>query len=182
MRFDVPPSSTRVQMNTAPEINARIRQETDASIAYYSQNPELDRSSGWPSSTANGISSVCARAACRIRGLRRDRTGGHPIAQWLIVPMLVTGFLWQYAVQGWSPQLPVLRRLGFRTPQEIAEGAPASDGDRAAPRHQRNALGLHLMSSGPDGREFGQVALRANAELQQPLHQIATDHAHAGSA
>jgi hypothetical protein len=31
----------------------------------------------------------------------------------------VTAFLFQHAVQGWCPPLPILRRLGFRTASEI---------------------------------------------------------------
>jgi hypothetical protein len=38
---------------------------------------------------------------------------------WLILPALVTAFLFQHALQGWCPPVPVLRRLGFRTTYEI---------------------------------------------------------------
>ncbi len=31
----------------------------------------------------------------------------------------MTAFLFQHAVQGWCPPVPVLRRLGFRTTYEI---------------------------------------------------------------
>jgi len=41
----------------------------------------------------------------------------HPY--WLALPALVTAFLFQHAVQGWCPPIPVLRRLGFRTAHEI---------------------------------------------------------------
>ena len=40
---------------------------------------------------------------------------------WLILPALVTIFLFQHAVQGWCPPVAMLRRLGFRTFQEIDE-------------------------------------------------------------
>jgi hypothetical protein len=33
--------------------------------------------------------------------------------RWILLPMLVTGFLFQHAVQGWCPPVPVRRRLGF---------------------------------------------------------------------
>jgi hypothetical protein len=39
--------------------------------------------------------------------------------RWSILPLAVTGFLLQHAVQGWCPPVPVLRRLGFRTMHEI---------------------------------------------------------------
>ncbi len=35
------------------------------------------------------------------------------------LPAIVTGFLFQHAIQGWCPPLPVLRRRGFRTAEEI---------------------------------------------------------------
>ena len=39
--------------------------------------------------------------------------------RFLMLPALVTGFLLQHAVQGWCPPVPLLRRMGFRTAQEI---------------------------------------------------------------
>jgi hypothetical protein len=39
--------------------------------------------------------------------------------KWLAVPLIVTGFLFQHAVQGWCPPLPVLREMGVRTRSEI---------------------------------------------------------------
>ena len=39
--------------------------------------------------------------------------------KWLIVPGVVLPFLFQHAVQGWCPPLPVLRNMGIRTREEI---------------------------------------------------------------
>jgi hypothetical protein len=39
--------------------------------------------------------------------------------KWLILPGIVLPFLFQHAVQGWCPPVPVLRRLGVRTREEI---------------------------------------------------------------
>jgi hypothetical protein len=36
-----------------------------------------------------------------------------------MLPVLVTGFLFQHATQGWCPPVPILRRLGYRTAREI---------------------------------------------------------------
>jgi len=38
---------------------------------------------------------------------------------WLLLPATVTAFLFQHAIQGWRPPVPILRRLGFRTEREI---------------------------------------------------------------
>jgi hypothetical protein len=37
----------------------------------------------------------------------------------LIVPLGVASFLWQHAVQGWCPPIPIFRGLGVRTQGEI---------------------------------------------------------------
>jgi hypothetical protein len=39
--------------------------------------------------------------------------------RWLRLSALVTAFLFQHAVQGWCPPIPLLRRLGVRTAREI---------------------------------------------------------------
>lgn len=39
--------------------------------------------------------------------------------KWFALPLVVTGFLFLHAVQGWCPPVPVLRRLGVRTRSEI---------------------------------------------------------------
>src|SRR4051794_4391924 len=54
--------------------------------------------------------------------------------RWLAVPAIVTVFLFQHAVQGWCPPVPLLRRLGFRTMREI-------DTERYALKALRGDLG-----------------------------------------
>jgi hypothetical protein len=39
--------------------------------------------------------------------------------KWFAVPLIVTGFLFQHAIQGWCPPLPIFRRQGVRTRAEI---------------------------------------------------------------
>jgi hypothetical protein len=41
--------------------------------------------------------------------------------RFLTLPLLVAGVLLQQALRGWSPPLPILRRLGIRTSTEIHE-------------------------------------------------------------
>jgi len=65
-----------------------------------------------------------------------------------MLPALVTGFLFQHAVQGWCPPVPVLRRLGFRTSYEIEE--------------ERQALKA-LRGDFETSQEGGSQALRAAA-------------------
>src|SRR5688500_2665575 len=39
--------------------------------------------------------------------------------RWLILPVVVTAFLAQHALQGWCPPLQILREMGIRTRPEI---------------------------------------------------------------
>jgi predicted DNA-binding transcriptional regulator len=41
--------------------------------------------------------------------------------KWYILPGVVTAFLLQHGLQGWCPPLPLFRKLGIRTRQEIDE-------------------------------------------------------------
>jgi hypothetical protein len=57
--------------------------------------------------------------------------------RWYLLPAAVTAFLFQHAVQGWCPPVPILRRLGFRTADEINQERSAlkalrGDFDRVA--------------------------------------------------
>jgi hypothetical protein len=110
----------RVPAHTSVSINRRIEQEINDRVAYYSQNPdgldarfhELDRE--WDIERAIELNASALAFVGTSLGALRNRN-------WLILPALVTGFLFQHAVQGWCPPVPVLRRLGFRTTHEIEQ-------------------------------------------------------------
>lgn len=62
----------------------------------------------------------------------------------LVIPAIVSGFLLQHGIQGWCPPLPILRRFGLRTRQEIdAEkyAAKAMRGDFERFRRDPRAYG-----------------------------------------
>jgi hypothetical protein len=115
----LPATNERVQLNTCNETNERIRQHTEARVAWLaSAGPaeidhrlqELDQE--WdverfletmaPSITLVGL-----------------MLGATTSRKWLILPLAVQSFFLQHALQGWCPPLPVLRRLGVRTTGEI---------------------------------------------------------------
>ncbi|KYG69629.1 hypothetical protein AZI87_01565 [Bdellovibrio bacteriovorus] len=111
-------SSSRVQLNTKPAINEKIRQATIDRLnftgfdvdAIEQRLAELERE--WDIERvieANASSIVLA-------GLTLGATVNK---RWFLLPAVVAGFLLQHAVQGWCPPVPVLRRLGFRTQREI---------------------------------------------------------------
>jgi hypothetical protein len=116
----IPTTPNRVPAHTSAVINRRIEQEIKDRVAHYSQNPEgldarfreLDRE--WDIERAIELNASALAFIGTSLGALRNRN-------WLILPALVTGFLFQHAVQGWCPPVPILRRLGFRTTYEIEQ-------------------------------------------------------------
>lgn len=117
----LPATNRRVAANTCEAINARIARDTRERIAYFANRSpqemtrrieELDHE--WDVERTL----ECNAAALGFTGVVLAATSDR---RWLVLPGLVTGFLFQHALQGWCPPLPVLRRLGFRTSAEINE-------------------------------------------------------------
>jgi len=135
-----PATTERVAINTADEVNRRIRQQTKARIeATAARGPlaierrlqELDEE--WdveryletmaPTFTLLGIG----------LGLTRSRS-------WFLLPIVVQSFFLQHALQGWCPPLPVLRHMGVRTYSEIEEERYALKALRGDFRHVASSL------------------------------------------
>jgi hypothetical protein len=110
----------RVPRHTSEEINRRIRKETEERVRYFANNPvnidkrlrQLDEE--WDVERVLETNA----SALAFTGVALAATRDH---RWLALPALVTAFLFQHAVQGWCPPIPILRRLGYRTPREIEE-------------------------------------------------------------
>ena len=114
----IPSTSERVTRNTSHETNRKIQAEIRESVRWHAANPahiqsrlrELDDE--WDvERTLEANASTLAFTGI-ILGATVDK-------RWLALPALVTAFLFQHALQGWCPPLPILRRLGFRTAREI---------------------------------------------------------------
>ena len=115
----LPATTKRVERNTAAEINARIRRQIEANVAYYAQHPQeigrrlddLDRE--WDIERTLEANAASIGLAGVALGAMADR-------RWLLLPAAVTAFLLQHAIQGWCPPVPFFRRRGVRTAEEIA--------------------------------------------------------------
>ena len=113
-------TAARVPSQTDSEVNRRIRQEIEERIAYFADHPdeitarldELDREWGIERTIEANASTLAFTGT--ILGATFDR-------RWLALPVVVTAFLLQHAIQGWCPPVPVLRRMGFRTADEISQ-------------------------------------------------------------
>lgn len=138
----MPSTRNRVPAHTSEDINRRIRQEISRNVRSYAAHPEkiperlrqLDEE--WDIERAIQANA----AAIGLFGVMMGATRGRG---WLVLPALVTGFLFQHAVQGWCPPVPILRRLGFRTSYEIEEerqALKALRGDFAKVRDAASAV------------------------------------------
>ncbi len=114
----LPNTADRVPMHTPASLNWAIERQIRASIHYHAANPEsidgrlaeLDRE--WDVERTLEANAATLAFAGVVLGAASDK-------RWLALPALVTGFLFQHALQGWCPPLPLLRSLGFRTMREI---------------------------------------------------------------
>ena len=113
------PARTRVNEHTKEVINRRIQDEIQCRAQYYQNHPErvddrlkeLDRE--WDIERALEVNASALSLFGLLMGMTVSR-------RWLVLPVAVQAFLMQHGIQGWCPPLPLLRRNGFRTPEEIA--------------------------------------------------------------
>jgi hypothetical protein len=115
----LPPTSTRVEQNTKPELNEFIGTPADAAVAalergtpveFRARLSELDRE--WDIERvlqANASTLVIIGTMLAITVDKR----------FFMLPAAVFSFFLQHALQGWCPPVPALRRLGVRTAREI---------------------------------------------------------------
>jgi hypothetical protein len=144
----------RVRENTAAEINQQIRQQTERNIMHSivggpeeiaRRLEELDRE--WD--VERMLETMAP--SFTLLGLTLSVTNGR---KWLIVPAIVQTFFLQHALQGWCPPVPLLRRLGFRTMDEINEERYALK----ALRGDFNKLSSDRQVTAADGRVVDALA------------------------
>src|SRR5947209_6725272 len=96
----------RVPRHTSPDVNRRIQQETEERIRHFAANPagidrrlrELDEE--WDIERL--LQANASALAFTGVGL-----GAFGDKRWLLLPALVTAFLFQHALQGWCPPVPI---------------------------------------------------------------------------
>ena len=114
----IPTTHDRVPAHTAEAVNEQIEREASDRVSRLAAHPakipqhlhELDAE--WDIERAIEANASALAFIGIVLGFFH-----HPY--WLALPALVTAFLFQHALQGWCPPVPILRRLGFRTVYEI---------------------------------------------------------------
>jgi hypothetical protein len=116
----LPSTTDRVANQTADRDNERIERQTTQNVAAHSTSKRkmdrriraLDRE--WD--IERTLEANAASAALLGLGL-----GLFVNRKFFALPAIVAGFLFQHAIQGWCPPLPIFRKLGFRTQTEIEQ-------------------------------------------------------------
>src|SRR5690606_26045373 len=109
----------RVRNTTPDSINREIENKTQQNIRYYSnQNERVIKSRIKELDKEWDIERVLALNAS-LFALTGIILGATVNKKWLMLPVVVTSFLAQHAVQGWCPPLPLFRKMGYRTRKEI---------------------------------------------------------------
>lgn len=145
----IPSTVERVPNSTSSEVNRRIEAQIAECVRRHAEQPQaidprlqnLDRE--WDTERT-------LEANASVLGFIGVVLGAFVSPWWLLIPAIVTAFLFQHAIQGWCPPIPILRRLGFRTEREI-------DIERNALKALRGDYG----AIGPDVRDHDTRASHA---------------------
>lgn len=115
----LPATTNRVRKHTSKDVNAWIRSRTENNITRYRSagNKLIDRrlvelDHEWDMERTLEANASALALFGLVLGMTTNK-------KWLALPTIVAGFLFQHALQGWCPPVPVFRRLGFRTADEI---------------------------------------------------------------
>lgn len=111
----------RVQAHTAERINQRIHESARRRVLTASAENEAQLSERirkldheWDIERWLEMNASALALTGTVMGLLWNR-------KFFAIPCLVLPFLFQHALQGWCPPVPILRRRGVRTQREIDE-------------------------------------------------------------
>lgn len=115
----LPPTSTRVELHTAPQVNQALRERTDTEVMRLEDaSPETigrrlaQFDAEWDIERVLQANASLIVLAGLALGVGVDR-------RFLMLPGAVFAFFAQHALQGWCPPIPLFRRMGVRTVREI---------------------------------------------------------------
>lgn len=115
----LPPTTRRVQWHTSGKVNAAVRERTEANVEELSDAPVEEIDSRLDELEDEWDIERVLQANASIVSLLGITLGAIADRRFLALPAAVFGFFAQHAVQGWCPPIPIFRRIGVRTRQEI---------------------------------------------------------------
>lgn len=115
----IPATTTRVEQNTSERVNLRIQQQVERNVTNAAvQGRDAINRRLWELEREWDMERVLEANASAL-ALIGVFLGAFVNIWWLILPGLVTAMLLMHAVQGWCPPVPLFRRLGVRSANEI---------------------------------------------------------------
>jgi hypothetical protein len=115
----IPRDLDRVRRNTSGSANAKIDRQIEHNIHIYADKSRAELSQRlYELDKEWDIERIVETNASTLAFI--GTLLGAFINPWfLLLPALVTAFLFQHAIQGWCPPIPILRAMGKRTRKEI---------------------------------------------------------------
>jgi hypothetical protein len=133
----------KVRDKTPPEINQAIDIETAAIVRFYAGKTDYERGKRieeldkeWDIERCVEIHEGGLSFIGVMLGLKKSR-------KWLLLPLMTSILLLQYAIWGWTPYASLLRRFGIRTRHEINLEKYALKALRGDHHHGDNHHGDH---------------------------------------
>lgn len=109
----------RVRKHTARAALEKIDRQIEDNVRFYSDQPPFVISKRIRELEAEWSIERWLEANASALAFSGTLLGVTVNRKWMAIPLIVTGFLFQHAVQGWCPPMPILRRKGIRTRGEI---------------------------------------------------------------
>jgi len=114
----IPSTTQRLRDNTDPDVNERIYRETEQRLEEIGTSRDRineriqDLDHEWDIERMLMANASTLALVGTVLGATLNK-------RFLLIPGVVTGFLLQHALQGWCPPMPLFRRAGVRTANEI---------------------------------------------------------------
>lgn len=117
----LPPTTKRVKLNTIELLNNKISEDKKKRLKHFSirnidkiekRIDQLDKE--WDTERTLETSFATIFLLSTMLGFTRDK-------KWFALGGITSLFFLQHALQGWCPPLPIIRLLGVRAADEIAE-------------------------------------------------------------
>jgi hypothetical protein len=115
----LPPTSQRVFLRTDPRVNAEIRNQTIRNLNIFKNCNETEiterirsLTQEWDTERVMEVNASLLMILSSYLGIKTSRF-------WFVLTGAVGVFMLQHALQGWCPLLPLIRKWGVRTADEI---------------------------------------------------------------
>ncbi|MDF2942129.1 MAG: hypothetical protein K0S01_987 [Herbinix sp.] len=126
----LPPTAKRVFLKTDPLINAEIRNQTIRNLNIFKNCNEAEITERiraleleWDTERVLEVNASLLMLVSSYLGVKTSRI-------WFLLTGAVGVFMLQHALQGWCPLLPLIRKWGVRTADEIQAEKSALKGMR----------------------------------------------------